>query len=434
MEILSLGEKIKRLRKEKGFTLKDLAGDRITPGQISLVESGKSNPSMDLLEYLANTLHCTVEYLMESEETQAEKICIYYENIAESHIIEKQWGLAEENIEKSSYYAEKYKLEYRKAKIYYLKGDIEAEKGNLQKAQEYFLISNGIFTKEKLFEEMVDTFLKLGDISYNLKAYHSAITYFQQAERIFTDNEVINDFLKGKIYHNLAKIHQIFDQTDKAINYTYLAKEKFKQLDNKRDYGNTLLLLAKEYLKNENLEYAIRYSNKALKTLDEARNLEYMGDIENNLGKLFYEFENIQESFDHYEKARELRNKYDKNKLIGTLINMCNNYVKLKDIENARKVLEEINENIEYISDLDMVQVYILNFRLFHMENNDVYAEKNLLIALNYAESKELYKEAAQLSFKIGNFYLDKGDEKMANQYLNKGVELFRSLGILQDI
>jgi len=73
MEILSLGEKIKRKRKELKMTLKDLAKDRITPGQISLVESGRSNPSMDLLEYLASSLNTTVEYLMESEESQAEK-------------------------------------------------------------------------------------------------------------------------------------------------------------------------------------------------------------------------------------------------------------------------------------------------------------------------------------------------------------------------
>ena len=51
MEILSLGEKIKRRRKQLNMTLKDLAKDRITPGQISLVESGRSNPSVDLLEY-----------------------------------------------------------------------------------------------------------------------------------------------------------------------------------------------------------------------------------------------------------------------------------------------------------------------------------------------------------------------------------------------
>lgn len=67
------GGKIKRRRKELNMTLKDLAGDRITPGQISLVESGKSNPSMDLLEYLAETLNTSIEYFMESEDTQAEK-------------------------------------------------------------------------------------------------------------------------------------------------------------------------------------------------------------------------------------------------------------------------------------------------------------------------------------------------------------------------
>ena len=104
MEILSLGEKIKRRRKEMKLTLKDLAGDRITPGQISLVESGKSNPSMDLLEYLADRLETSIEYLLETEEHQAEKICIYYENIAEASMIDEDLTSAERNIERKIYY------------------------------------------------------------------------------------------------------------------------------------------------------------------------------------------------------------------------------------------------------------------------------------------------------------------------------------------
>src|ERR1035437_4110249 len=124
MEILSLGEKIKRKRKELDMTLKDLAGDRITPGQISLVESGKSNPSMDLLEYLALTLKTSVEYLMESEETQAEKICLYFEDMAEFNIMNENLNTGEEYIEKALFYAEKYDLEYRKARNLFLRGSI----------------------------------------------------------------------------------------------------------------------------------------------------------------------------------------------------------------------------------------------------------------------------------------------------------------------
>ena len=108
MEILSLGEKIKRKRKELNMTLKDLAKDRITPGQISLIESGRSNPSMDLLEYLSENLNTTIEYLMESEETQAEKICMYYEQIAEAYIYSNNYVASEKYIDDALIYADKY--------------------------------------------------------------------------------------------------------------------------------------------------------------------------------------------------------------------------------------------------------------------------------------------------------------------------------------
>ena len=155
MEILSLGEKIKRRRKELNMTLKDLAGDRITPGQISLVESGRSNPSMDLLEYLAGALNTSVEYLMESEETQAEKISIYYEQIAESYILNGGYITAEKYIENALYYDEKFHLEYRKAKKLFLRANICMSKNELVLAQQFYLSANVIFIKNNNYEEVI---------------------------------------------------------------------------------------------------------------------------------------------------------------------------------------------------------------------------------------------------------------------------------------
>ncbi|WP_234122180.1 helix-turn-helix domain-containing protein [Clostridium hydrogenum] len=434
MEILSLGEKIKTRRKELGMTLKDLAGDRITPGQISLVESGKSNPSMDLLEYLANTLNTSVEYLMETEETQAEKICAYYENTAEAYVLNDEIEEAEKYLEKAMYYTENFKIEYRKAKILYLHGCINMKKNELGLAQQYFLSSNVIFIKLNCHEEVVNTFIKIGKIALDLKAYNSSSSYFEQAERVFLDNNISNDFLIGQIYYSMSWIYFKMNELDKSISYCMLAKQKFTQLENKREYAKTLLLLSKEYGKKGDIDNAIMYSKKSLKVFKENEEINIVGEIENNLGKLFYEFENIEESFVHLERAKEIRNKYKGHQLIETLGNICDNYIKLKDTENCRKILQEISDNLESSNYVDMLKFYMLTYRVELMNKNFKEVENTLFMALRYAENLDLDKEVAEISLIMGKYYIDNGNDVEAAKYLNKGIEKFKSIGILKDL
>jgi transcriptional regulator with XRE-family HTH domain len=433
MEILSLGEKIKRRRKELDMTLKDLAGDRITPGQISLVESGKSNPSMDLLEYLANALKTSVEYLMESEESQAEKICLYYENVAEACVISGDLTSAEQNIEMSIYYSEKYNLEYRKARNLYLKGQVHIKREEFAAAQQFFLSANVIFIKHNYYEDTINTFLKLGKITYRLRAYHSSNSYFQQAEKAYSDNDIGNDFLMAEIYYYTALTYFKLDNIEKAINYSFLAKEKFLQLENKREYGKTLMLLSEEYSKKGDIESAIKYSKKTLNVFKELEDIAYIGEIENNLGKLFFEFENLEESFRHLNKAKEIREKNNDANLNMTLINICENYIRLKDVENCNIVLSEIIDNIKDGDNSSLISYYLLKYRVNLLENNYKEAENTLLMALNFARNMDLLKQAAEISVILGKFYIDNKMDKEAAKYLNEGVEIFKEIGVIRE-
>lgn len=434
MEILSLGEKIKARRKQLGMTLKDLARDRITPGQISLVESGKSNPSMDLLEYLASTLNISVEYLMETEETQAEKICTYYENTAEAYILNEELDKAEGYLEKAIYYAENYKIEYRKAEILYLHGCININKKELGLAQQYFLSSNVIFIKLNYPEQIVNSFIKLGKITFYLKAYNSSCSYFEQAEQVFNNNNISNDFLIGEIYYSMAMIYFKMDYIDKSINYCMLAKEKFNQLENKKEYARTLILLSKQYSEKGDIDNAIMYSKKSLKVFKENDENMLIGEIENNLGKLFSEFENIEESFEHLERAREIRSKVKGHALIETLSNICENYIKLKDTQNSQKVLDEIAEVVDNSDPSDMLKYYMLIYRVNIMNKNFNEAENILFISLRYAENIGLDKETAEISLVMGKYYIDNGSDVEAAKYLNKGIEKLKKIGILKDL
>lgn len=67
MSVWGLGDNIRRMRREKGLTQAQLAGDDWTKGYISLVEHGRVAPSVKSLQLFANKLGCSISDLVEAE-------------------------------------------------------------------------------------------------------------------------------------------------------------------------------------------------------------------------------------------------------------------------------------------------------------------------------------------------------------------------------
>ncbi|MCU9615340.1 helix-turn-helix domain-containing protein [Caldibacillus lycopersici] len=68
--ITTVGERIRKIRKEKKLTLEALAGEKITKGMLSLIENNKANPSMESLTYIAEQLGVAVAELLEEVSSQ----------------------------------------------------------------------------------------------------------------------------------------------------------------------------------------------------------------------------------------------------------------------------------------------------------------------------------------------------------------------------
>ncbi|OOM16336.1 helix-turn-helix transcriptional regulator [Clostridium saccharobutylicum] len=425
MEILSLGEKIKRRRKQLNMTLKDLAKDRITPGQISLVESGRSNPSVDLLEYLAASLNTTVEYLMESEESQAEKISIYYEQVGESCILQGDCEKGQRYIDNALYYSEKYNLEYRKAKIFYITAEVYMYKKDFPMAQKLFLSSNVIFVKNNNYEEIIKTFLNLANIALELRAYHSSSSYLKQAEKVYLDNEIVDDFLLGEIHYNMARTYYNIEELQLALEYSYLAKRRFEQIYNDEDYAKNLFSLAEDFNKKGDLTNAIKYSKKTLEVYKKIKYNKSIVNIEHNLGKLFYELDNIDESFKHYEISRNVSVQNHVGQINDILIDICRNYLKLKNIKQCEKILDDIEHNLEE-NDIDRkIKCQLVKYTMFNIDDKKEEAENVLIDTYIFAKDNGKLAKAGELAMKVGKSFMDKKDEKEASYYLNEGIKLF---------
>lgn len=425
MEILSLGEKIKRRRKQLNMTLKDLAKDRITPGQISLVESGRSNPSVDLLEYLAMTLNTTVEYLMESEESQAEKISIYYEQVGEACILEGDHEKGQRYIDNALYYSEKYNLEYRKAKIFFITAESYMYKKDFPMAQKFFLSSNVIFVKNGNYEEIIKTFLNLANIALELKAYHSANSYLKQAEKVYIDNEVADDFLIGEIHYNMARTYFDTEQLELALEYAYLAKQRFEQIYNDKEYAKNLFSLAEEFNRKGDLANALKYSKK---TLEVYRKIEYnknIVSIEHNLGRLFYELDDLDESFKHYEISKNVSYQNHVGYINDTLMDICRNYLKLKNTEACEKILNDIDRSLEETDIERKIQCELIRHTMYSINEKLEEAEEVLINTYILAKDNGRLFKAGELAMKAGKYFMDKKQEDKASYYLNEGIKLF---------
>jgi protein subunit release factor A len=108
-------------------------------------------------------------------------------------------------------------------------------------AQKIFLSANVIFIKNNNYEQIMKTFLHLANIALELKAYHSASSYLKQAEKVYLDNNVVDDFLMGEIHYNMARTYYNIEELDSALKYAYLAKKRFEQIYNDEDYAKNLL-------------------------------------------------------------------------------------------------------------------------------------------------------------------------------------------------
>lgn len=72
---MTIGEKLKKSRNEKGMSLRELATKvDLSASFLSQIEQGKASPSIENLKKIANTLDVRVSYLIEDEDEEIRNI------------------------------------------------------------------------------------------------------------------------------------------------------------------------------------------------------------------------------------------------------------------------------------------------------------------------------------------------------------------------
>jgi tetratricopeptide (TPR) repeat protein len=432
MEILTLGEKIKHKRKELEMTLKELAGDKVTPGQISLVESGKSKPSIDLLEYIAERLNVSIDYILETEEHQAEKLCEYYARITDASLLAGNFEQAREAINKGMTYAQNYKLEYYIGLNEFYMGKNEYLQNNYESSQSRFISANEISFKIGKITNVIDTYMYLGMVTYKLLYFNSALNFYKQAEKIINENKIINEEVLMRIYFNISLCYTRLDNYSATIDYALLAMEKFRLRNDRSQYGQSLLMLSISYNSLNKYDEALAYADKAVSVFRELDNLTFIAKMETNIGIILSDIGNMDESFKHLEKAYGIKQEINDKTLTYTMLRLADNYIKAGDKVKAMEIISDAYERcIDDVHSEDRLTIYCYLHRL-NFENKDYKkAELYLLEAVKYLQNLDMPKELADIYIMLGKYYESMENQSEALRYMDNGLEIYKKLGII---
>lgn len=429
MNILSIGEKIKKKRKKLGMTLKDLAGNRVTTGQISLIESGKSNPSMELLEYLAKNLETSVEYLLESEQRQAIKICEYYENMAFCYLFEKNISEVELCLSEMVAISDKYNLEQIRYKIYFIKGVCLYKLKNYDKAVENFLISNLGFLKFSMNEELIQSFLYLGYIAIDQKNYVSAVVHLECIIKIIDKHFSNYDLMFFKVYYLASKSYIELGNIEKSSYYFKKCIDILDKLYKPKENAVTFMEKSIEYMKLEDLDNAIKFSYISRRYFEELNILDDRQFVENRVSEYLIKKNELYSGKKHLRRAKSIDLDYGFDNLFEIYKNFITLYIKEDNIDKAKCYLFKLEESLNMKKIDNVMDFYMLKYKIHMIEEDYSDAEIVLILGYNFAKDFGEYKKAGDFCLVLSKFYIDMRKIKEAENMIEEALVQYRRVG-----
>ena len=430
MQILSLGEKIKKLRKEQNMTLKELAGDRITAAQISHIERDKSHTSQELLEYLADKLGVSVDYLLETKEMQSKKITDNLILKSEIYIKCDELEEAEEQINEIIKVCKNYKLTENYGKCNNLLAEIYCKRGDYSSAVYYYEKALYYFIKNEDKEDIYNCYVSIGDI-YGLDKFHKgALTHYMFAKEVLEESNIEDGDIYKELYSKISKSYMNLKQPQKALEFMETI-DRIDNEDNVKEEVNILVMKAKGLLSVGKYVESKECFNKALEIIKKEENKNRLAQVYLTMSNIYSEIGDVDKHLEYSQKVYDITKRDENKYMMESLFNMIESYVQKGEYEMAKKYCKLAL--VSSIKNKDKYYEYkSLKFYSDMYKNQDEvetaidYLNKCITIANNLQDSKIL----ANLYIELGKLYSNISKDKEL-EYYQKGVLMYKDLNII---
>ncbi len=319
MELLSPGEKVKKLRKELGLKQEDIANDQISKSLVSMIEKNRRALTWTTAAIIADSLNkyyktmgkeITSEYLMETEldlvkkEIKAEME--YLSSIVELGNVEVK--LLNPSFDKLMNLIDQWGLKKEKVDLLLLRGEFYYYSYQYNNAINDYSDALVYYIEEKNHSEIARLYNLIGTSYYMLMLIDKAITYYTKSYETAIEQNIANkDTIKIESIFNLTLCYKKMQKYDITLQYVTM----FKELENNQDcyafyYDQTVLVEANTYRDLRIYEKAEKIYEKLLQRKTEL-NINTLFLVYENYSTFYRDQKKIHKAVYYINKALEFK-------------------------------------------------------------------------------------------------------------------------------
>ncbi len=407
MEILSTGEKIKRTRVYKGYTLRDLCDDKISVSKMSCIENNKVIAEPWVLKLISEKLDIDVKYLSENikEQIQENINCLNDYDLDDRDIKNEDF---EAKVSYNLEFAEKHNYYDLAIELIHMLFNFYLNKADVVKAQSITAKYYDLYLKTSIDDNQLNYYIDMARHLYVKEDYLQASSYYCNVRKGLKDRTIPNYKKLIIATYNEAACNIMLKEYGRAYEVGIRLLDLLEHVDTEFKAAEIYHMLAM---------LAIRMNNGKFEEY-EKKSYELYKDKDASKANAIYNYGSTMFDCNMKDKAIKYINKglscYPRDNKIGLvsfMLETVNELIENDVLELAQAISDEVLNYAINLDDIKFVEKSyyykaIILDKLGQSTSAEMYINLSLDSLLKFGEKQDIYSRYLEMGYmyhKLGN-------------------------------
>jgi tetratricopeptide (TPR) repeat protein len=427
-----LGDRLRLLRVAAGLTQTELAGDRFSKEYVSQIERGKTRPTVETVEWLAQRLDVDPAFLSSGVSTdergRVEAVLARAEALSKSYRYKESIEAFEEaRAAVSATNSVELDVRTRSGEAW-----ARMQEGDVRTAVE-LLNSARAVAEGSVFSDVdrAEIVFQLGVCRYKLSSVSTAVALLDEALALAKRSDMPSDGLCSDIYHWRSRCHRRQRDFEAAREDAEHALELAEGVDDRRKMADAYFQASLVAERTGHWVLSRNYAERAKNLFEELDDERTVGRLLNNLGGLSLLLGKPEKAIEQLKASFAVAVEADSQADAGQAMNgLATVYLRLGDWvaaeENAREALRLLEGREDFLDEIGQSQI-VLGRSLLERERFDE-AETFFRSADSTFEQLSSISHRAGAWVALGDLAARRGEDAEAARLYRNAAEALQDL------